>query len=603
MKNFLFLTFLIIFKVASASDTLIISSNFNNYSPHKNYYKLFIDHENKITSETILQDSIQKLFAHSGSSELITQNLEATYWTKFSLKAIDDHKIWLMEIGDPHIQNIDFFELKNNKLVPYSITKGFNHSFSNKDFFHKNFVYLLDLTDGLPHNYYLKFKSTIHNSISIKIRSAEFLISYSLTEYFLLGLYYGILLIMAIYNLFIFFSVKEKTYIYYVLFVIFCGLNSMNEDGLGFQFLWPEKPAINMISMRITQFILLIAFIFYSTSFLKLETKKPLLNKIAHSLVALYFILFIINATVFNFSNNFQLFYLIPYIYIYSVTIYIIYIGYKPARYFLLGYSFVLFGFIIFYLRLLGIEILPSYFTVYSFNFGIILEVVTLSYALSERLREEKMEKENAQQLFIQQLQEQERLKDELNKELETKVEERTAELRLASEEIGRMNKILEKSNLQLQEDVKHISKERIMQREVSLDEFKRTYPNEETCFQFLSDLKWGKKYTCKKCENEKYSTMQNLARRCNKCKYIESVTAFTIFHSIKFSIVEAFYMLFMVNSRKDITAEELSKNIQLSEKSCAAFKKKILNAEKALKGKSKEKSGWERLIPYYEEE
>jgi hypothetical protein len=277
--------------------------------------------------------------------------------------------------------------------------------------------------------------------------------------------------------------------------------------------------------------------------------------------------------------------------------------GDYPSRYFLLGYSFILLSIIIFYLRIKGIELGGQFFAVYSFNYGFILEVVILSYALSERLKEEKSQKEVAQRQIIEQLKENEKYKDELNKELELKVNERTKELKVAADEIARMNSFLSQHNLKLQEDVKNISKERIMQREVSFDEFKLTYPNEEACYQFLSDYKWSQGYVCRKCGNDKFSIINNLARRCNKCKYTESPTAFTIFHSIKFSILDAFYMLFLVNARKDITAEELSKTINLSEKSCASFKRKIANAEKSLKGKSKDKSGWERLISYYEEE
>ena len=348
---------------------------------------------------------------------------------------------------------------------------------------------------------------------------------------------------------------------------------------------------------------LLVAFTFYSTGFLGLKNKNPLLNTISYSLVGLNLLLFAFNGIVYGFSLNFQIVYLIPFAFIYGVAIYIVAKGYNPARYFLVGYSFILLSIFIFYLRIKGIEVGGHFFAVYSFNYGFIMEVVILSYALSERLKEEKKEKENAQRHIIEQLQEKERFKDELNKELERKVEERTSELKVANEEISRMNNFLSQNNLKLQEDVKIISKERIMQREVSLDEFKLTYPNEESCFQFLSDLKWNKGYQCRKCGNDKYSLLTHLARRCNKCKYVESPTAFTIFHSIKFSILDAFYMLFLVNTRKNITAEELSKTISLSEKSCASFKRKMANAEKSLKGKSKDKSGWERLIPYYEEE
>ncbi len=603
MKNFLIIIFVLFSCTAFAQDTLMLKDGEHDYMPKGGQYEMLEDKTNLISPENIFVDSNQALFSIVPEVDYTNKNLNSAYWSRFALKTGKATKFWLLELVDPHIENINLYELRNGKLVPYSNTNGFAYSFSTKDFFHKNFVYNLDLSDGQTHIFYIRFKSNVHNSFAVKVRSVEYLVSYSLTEYFLLGLYYGILLIMALYNLFIFFSVKERTYIFYVFYVIACGFNSMNEDGLGFQFLWPNFPEFNIISIRLVPMFLLVAFIFYSTSFLGLKNKNPLLNTISYSLVGLNLILFLFNGIAYDFSLNFQIVYLMPFAFIYGVAIYVVIKGYNPARYFLFGYSFILLSIFIFYLRIKGIEVGGSFFAVYSFNYGFIMEVVILSYALSERLKEEKKEKENAQRHIIEQLQEKEKFKDELNKELERKVEERTSELKVANEEISRMNNFLSQNNMKLQEDVKTISKERIMQREVSLDEFKLTYPNEESCFQFLSDLKWSGGYQCRKCGNDKYSLLTNLARRCNKCKYVESPTAFTIFHSIKFSLLDAFYMLFLVNTRKDITAEELSKTISLSEKSCASFKRKIANADKSLKGKAKDKSGWERLIPYYEEE
>ncbi len=600
--TYFFLLFFLSIKL-SAQEVLLLDDKKQDYNPVGNQYQLLEDKENVYSIKNIVNDSIGRLFSNGTTFGYTNSELRSAYWGRVYLKASKRNQCWLLEMIDPHLQNIDLYEYKNGTLQSISSIQGFNHPFSSKDFFHKNYIYNIDLSDGETHVFYVCFKSRLHNSFRVKVRSPEYLLSYSVVEYFLLGLYYGILVIMAIYNLFIFFSVRERTYIYYVVYVIACGFTSMNEDGLGFQFVWPNYPGFNTYSILIMPSLLMIAFVMYSSSFLGLKKKFPIFKFIAYGLVAIYIIFVSVNGIFYDFLLSFQLLYLLPFAFIYLAAVYTMLKGDKPSRYFLLGYSFILISIFIFYFRVRGYEIGGHFFAVYSFNYGFILEVVILSYALSERLKVEKFQKEIAQFEIIKQLKENEKFKDELNKNLEQKVEERTKELKEASEEINRMNKFLSQNNLKLQEDVKNISKERIMQREVSFDEFKLTYPNEEACFQFLSDYKWNKGYVCRKCANDKFSLLNNLARRCNKCKYIESTTAFTIFHSLKFSILDAFYMLFLVNIRKDITAEELSNTIKLSEKSCSSFKRKMVSAEKTIKGKSKDKSGWERLISYYEEE
>jgi diguanylate cyclase (GGDEF)-like protein len=58
----------------------------------------------------------------------------------------------------------------------------------------------------------------------------------------LYGLFVGILLIMSIYNLFLFVSIKDKSYFFYSAFTLsFLGLN-ISIDGFAYQWLWPESP-------------------------------------------------------------------------------------------------------------------------------------------------------------------------------------------------------------------------------------------------------------------------------------------------------------------------------------------------------------------------
>ena len=57
-----------------------------------------------------------------------------------------------------------------------------------------------------------------------------------------LGLFYGAMLIMAGYNLFLFFSLRDTNYLYLALFIIFYSLSSAVRDGLAQQYLWPTLP-------------------------------------------------------------------------------------------------------------------------------------------------------------------------------------------------------------------------------------------------------------------------------------------------------------------------------------------------------------------------
>lgn len=258
--------------------------------------------------------------------------------------------------------------------------------------------------------------------------------------------------------------------------------------------------------------------------------------------------------------------------------------------------------------RMSGLIRWDDLFTVYSFNIGIVFEIMILSFALRDRISIIKAENLIAQGKVIEQLQVNEKLKDSINQSLEIKVQERTAQLEVknqelesAYEKINQMNQLLDADNKELQTNVKELTKARVLMKEVDFPEFSNIFPDKESCFKYLEDLKWARGYKCKKCGNEKWCKGKDeFSKRCTKCRYDESSTAYTIFHKLKFPITKAFYMLFLVYANKEkITSLELSEILDLRQSTCWNFNKKI--NEMLLKNKKKtfdqEVDGWAQLI------
>lgn len=115
----------------------------------------------------------------------------------------------------------------------------------------------------------------------------------------------------------------------------------------------------------------------------------------------------------------------------------------------------------------------------------------------------------------------------------------------------------------------------------LSLFEFQERFPNEASCYNYLAELKWKDGYICKKCGNTKYCAgLTETGRQCTKCNYVESATAGTLFHRVKFSILKAFYIVYYVStSKKGITTTELSRKLELRQKTCWMFKQKVMKA------------------------
>ncbi|WP_198315190.1 transposase [Chitinophaga sp. MD30] len=245
-----------------------------------------------------------------------------------------------------------------------------------------------------------------------------------------------------------------------------------------------------------------------------------------------------------------------------------------------------------------------------------------LSFAIGDKVRLLKRKKEVAQRQMIRQMTENNRLKDDINRELESQVQARTRELaaksaviatqneellqvndllREQADEISRMNALLEQDNRQLQTNVEKVSRARALSTPVDFEEFSKIYPDKESCFAFLASLKWKDGYQCRKCNSDHYfNGHQPHSRRCGKCGYEESVTANTIFQNSRIPINKAFYLTFLVySSRGKISSHKLSDILEIRQSTCWAYASRITKLMELRKKELRQDNGqgWSRLV------
>lgn len=585
---------------------ILITDNNSDYPIEVNHMSLFIDS----TGSLLVEDIAKKKFAPLKESSIRTHGNHNAYWLRIW---VNDQTVtlnkWIFEVYAIYTDSITLYVPdKTGRYIGQE--SGSEFPFPLRKYQHINFVF--DLPNHQNHQYpiYIKVVSDQQAVFSYFIRSQHFFTNRALNEYLFLGIYYGILLITAIYNLLIFITSREKTHLYYTIYVFCCIFLSLDEDGLGFQHIWPNHPSYNHILLTLTYPIFLISFIAYSSSFLELRKRLPTVFKTLLILTGGYLILDQINLLNGWLSDNL---YLSPFVIVYISGIYLYTKGFKGARFFLLGFSLVLISIMITRLRWEGV-IPHNVWTVYSFNFGILLEVIVLSYAIGDKFGLIKTEREIAQTETIVALEENKLLQSKVNRELEEKVAERTKELTKESEKVAEansklelltaqlndMNAKLDYDNWQLNKKVAAGKVARIKASEVPLDEFLSIYPNDDACLKHLEEIKWKDGFSCTKCHHENFTPKPKLARRCGKCSYLESVTTNTLFHGIKFPLNKAFYITYLaVHSKTTMTVDALAELLELRRNTCWNFRKRAQTRkeefEKASGGKSA--GNWEELI------
>ncbi len=82
--------------------------------------------------------------------------------------------------------------------------------------------------------------------------------------------------------------------------------------------------------------------------------------------------------------------------------------------------------------------------------------------------------------------------------------------------------------------------------------EFQQKFSDSVTCMAYLAEIKWRDGYSCKKCGHGNYCDGKAAySRQCTSCRYVESPTANTLFHRVRFDLLKAFYIVYFVSTNK----------------------------------------------------
>jgi hypothetical protein len=519
----------------------------------------------------------------------------------------------LLEFYD---QTIDFIDA----YIPHedgsysNMVMGDSQPFAQRTFRHKNFEIVLNMKSDTLMYYYFNVRSHEFADLRIAFRSVDRFVYYALNEYFLFGTFYGMVLIISLYNFLVFLAIREIKNIYYIIYIISVAAYAMSYDGIGFQYLWPAHPEWNNYAVGVTLYLVILSSLVFTRRFLSTRANAPRLDRALKWMIVARSAWFVVELFLLPELLTYRNVEIIPLSLIFYTAIRVWNQGYRPARFFVMAYGILFTGFFI--RAMVYFNVLP--FTTplhYSLHFSFVLEMLFITFALGDRIRILKDMRDRALKRIIHQHEVNMQLKDKVNRELEQKVQERTIELNdknqlleatnkkleMQSYEINQINSILDLDNWKLKNSLKEVLNERLMEKTMDYTQFKTLYPDTLACYRFLESLKWNKTFQCRKCRNEKYfDGVQKFSRRCTRCGYNESITSYTLFHSIKFPIEKAFYITYLTVVRnKDFTLEALAAQLDLRVNTLWSFKHKVSHqiAELEKRGKRPRAARWEEVI------
>ncbi|MGE5373336.1 MAG: 7TM diverse intracellular signaling domain-containing protein [Solirubrobacterales bacterium] len=289
-----------------------------------------------------------------------------------------------------------------------------------------------------PVTYYLRLQSRGPLILDGMVADQFAISNLSRNRFLFFGLYFGIFTGMFLFNLFLYFSLRERSRLFYLMYVASVAAYLFGLSNMTAEFI-PTIPSDVIARVQLGILGLMSVFVtLFSLAFLKIGQLQR-----AFRLYGLVILLF---SVIFTALSPFGNVYIMNQIATVSgslilLSLWVIGIlrwqdGYRPARFFILAFSAMLIGGTIFALAFQGI--LPyTAATMYALPIGSTIEVLLLSYALADRINTLRAEKMKA-------LAQAERLNAELEEHrvsLENTVEQRTEALRQSNEMLRKMDR------------------------------------------------------------------------------------------------------------------------------------------------------------------
>ncbi|MDB4985335.1 MAG: putative two-component sensor [Myxococcaceae bacterium] len=298
---------------------------------------------------------------------------------------------WLLEIAYPHLDSIELYipDGTSDGQTVYRLRKtGDSRVFAERDVQYRNFVFKLEEpARSTPRTYYVRIQTGGSLSVPLLAWTYDAFLQHQNTDLPLLWMFYGVILVMAVYNLFIYFAVRRVEYLYYVLYNFTLAVLEFVLAGLAFEHLCPNNPWLANHLMPCTMALLFLWTSLFFRRYLSLEQTLPAFDRY-YLITAWISVGLAVYALLVPPSQSLSVVIVVALAHTtVSMGAALVLVGrnYRPAKFYSVAWLALLCGIFCYLLKSVGV--LPtSFVTEWGVQVGAALEVVLLSFALADRI-------------------------------------------------------------------------------------------------------------------------------------------------------------------------------------------------------------------------
>ena len=336
----------------------------------------------------------------------------------------------MLEIYYPRLAEVDFYRVANG-LVLETVKTGYARPFADRAHVHRFFLLPLSLAPGAKQTVYIRVKSPTSLEVPAQLWSRSAFQRYEIIDHMTQAAYFGMFVAMALFNILLWVSLKERSYLFYVLFVSSLASALASSTGIGIQYLWRDVPAWTAISFAVSGHLALVWLISFTRRLLATAALMPRWDMALRVGIGLNAVLAFTNCLSYTSKLSASVIGLTSVVLLVCASIGAVR-GQRSAILFTAAFVVLLLGSVASMLRMLGV--LPvNILTSSGIQIGSAFEMILLSFTLADRFHLLRAEKEKAQQHLVETLQNSEHV-------LEARVAERTAEMQVLNDKLAALS-------------------------------------------------------------------------------------------------------------------------------------------------------------------
>jgi hypothetical protein len=234
------------------------------------------DPSKKLTIDDVRKlENAQEFKAWTSANDIHFGFSSSAHWIRIPVKTYDNERTSkILEIPYAQISEIAFYAPNQKAIIT-----GSRYETTTRAYFHRFFAFPVEIT-GTSQYVYLRVVSDYALTVPIKLWQESDFHQHQQKTLMLQFLYYGGLLTLLIYNLFLFISLRNRQFLYYALFAGLCGLGMLAGNGYGRLLLWPDFAKFDDISQTFLFSLTSAMGAAFTAAFLSTREKSPFTHRL-----------------------------------------------------------------------------------------------------------------------------------------------------------------------------------------------------------------------------------------------------------------------------------------------------------------------------------